>query len=90
MHSQAFVLSVWMFTGLPMPSTFYKLAFRAGTQRQRQVVPSPGSPKLILFLEPVSTPGPVLLRPHVELSGSCRAHAWPCFCCVGSNSPARE
>lgn len=25
MHSQACVFSVWMFTGLPMPSTFYKL-----------------------------------------------------------------
>lgn len=52
MHSQAFVFSMWMFTGLPMPGMFYKLAFRAGTQKQRQMVPqsrepiNPASPSL--------------------------------------------
>lgn len=28
-------------------------------------------------------------QPHVELGGSLGAHAWPCFCRVGGDSPTR-
>lgn len=29
-------------------------------------------------------------QPHVELGGSLGAHAWPCFCRVGGDSPTRD